>query len=524
MSRRQRPFSPIVEFEHSAFTPYLPTTKKTASYWVLGIIIAIFACRIGFGDRYEPEAVYVLGVSLAWVSFIAPMSIRALQQPSQPFQEWWLTFPLDRRTLVRAKLLASLRLNAHIAAAIWLIVTVHNFSAAVLTESPFHASLGRLWADAASYGLLFAAIVLLITCLATLAPIALHGWYRLLIFPYLVLWGFPMGNLGSLLQGEVQTDRWLQTPMVLLYACAGALLGWILYHVAIVGVAKVAMKGLASHEPGKALVHLHRPASAAQRTVRGRPTAAGFRSLFQLERSRHRSIAANKWLQLVRGILVLAIMVGGYFSLSNSEWIDMIRAILVIPSIFIITHMTLTYANDMGKRRLEWMLGFPYSRLKLAFSRLLAIWATTALWLGGALLAAAVGAGIRYIVNRPDSIGTSNSLYTAAYVLLLFTVYIIFGTLVSHVQYSTAKYPVLSAIGLPFMMLSYVAPMLFNQYVLPESLPTAGVSHSLWIGLGLFAVIGLPFALVLFVISTRGMAFSMLASQAKLARRSGVTK
>jgi hypothetical protein len=140
------------------------------------------------------------------------------------------------------------------------------------------------------------------------------------------------------------------------------------------------------------------------------------------------------------------------------------------------------------------------------------------------MLAAAVGAGIRYVVDRPDSIGTSGNLNAAAYVLLLFITYILIGTLVSHVQYSTAKYPILSVIGLPFMIVSYLAPVLFNHYVLPESLPDSVISHSLWIGLGLFAAIGLPLAFILFVTSTRGMAFSMLESQVKIVKRSGVAK
>jgi hypothetical protein len=217
-------------------------------------------------------------------------------------------------------------------------------------------------------------------------------------------------------------------------------------------------------------------------------------------------------------------MAGGYFSLSHGNWVDMIRAVLIIPSVSLITLLTFSYTNDMSKRRLEWMLGFPYSRLQLAFSRILALWTTSALWIGGAILAAAVGAGIRYAVDRPDSIGTSGNLNAAAYVLLLFITYILFGTLVSHVQYSSDKNPVLSVIGLSFMMVSYLAPMLFNQYVLPESLPDAVISHSLWIGLGLFAAVGLPLAFIMFVISTRGMAFSMLESQVKIVKRSGVAK
>jgi hypothetical protein len=154
----------------------------------------------------------------------------------------------------------------------------------------------------------------------------------------------------------------------------------------------------------------------------------------------------------------------------------------------------------------------------------LALWTTTFLWVGGSLLAAAIGAGIRYVLDRPDTIGTSSNIYDAVYLLLLFSTYIVFGTLVSHVQYSTAKYPVLSIIGLPFMMTSYIAPVLFTQYMLPESLSTVGISHSLWIGLGLFAAIGLPFAVIIFIFATRGMAFSLMESQVKIAQRSGAAK
>lgn len=524
MSQHQRPLSPIVELEHSAFTPYLPTTKKRAAYWVLGIVIAVFACRIGFGDRNEPEAIYLLGACLSWVGFIMPTTIRNLQMQQQPFQEWWLTFPLDRRSLIRARLLALLRLNGHIAAALWIIATIHNFGAAVLTESPFHASTSRLWGDAAAYALLYAAITLFITSLASLLPLLMHSWYRLLLLPYLVIWSFPMGNIGQLLNHQLQPARWQHSDMAVLYALGIALLGWGVYHAAIRGVAKYSMKVLIPREPGKAGVNLHRPASKVQRAVRRSSTASGFRCLLQLERSKHRSIAANKWMRMVRGLMTIIVAAGGYYSLSDSNWVNMIRGILIFPSIFAITLMTLTYTNDMSKRRLEWLLSFPYSRLKIALSRILALWTTTALWVGGALIAAAVGAGIRYIVDRPDSIGTSGSIVDAGYVLLLFVTYIMFGTLISHVQYSSSKYPLLSIIGLPFMMVSYLAPVLFNQYMLPDSLPEDGISHSLWVGLGLFAVIGLPFASVLFIISTRGMAFSMLQSQVKIAERSGVTK
>lgn len=519
MSRSPRPFSPIVEFEHSAYTPYLPTTIRRAAYWALGIIITVLACRIGFGDRSEPEAIYLLGACIGWVSFIAPTSIRAAQMAHQPFQEWWLTFPVDRRTLIRAKQLALLRFNGYFAAALWLIVTIHNFGAAMLTESPFHASMTRLWADTAAYGLLYAAIVLFVTCFALLAPLMMQGWYRLLILLYLVIWILPMGSLGKLINGDMQYARWQHSDMVALYAVGFVLLGWVVYHAAINGVAKYGMKALTPREPGKVGINLHRQPSLVRRAVLRRSTATGFRCLIRLERSKHRSIASNRWMRLTRGILVVGLAIGGYFTLGSNEWSDMVRVILIFPSIFSVTLVSLSYLNDMSKRRIEWLFSFPYSRFKIALSRLFALWLTTILWVGGALIATGVGAGVRYIVQRPELVATTNDIEGAAFLLLAFLTYFLFGTLIIHAQYGAMNNPLLAAIGLPFAMASYLVPTMVNTYILPDSFGVNGISVQWWIGLGITAAIALPLAAYIFVISVRSMANSLMRQQDRLANR-----
>ncbi|GMK40062.1 hypothetical protein PCCS19_31170 [Paenibacillus sp. CCS19] len=520
MSRGPRAFSPIVEFEHSAYNRYLPTTKRRAAFWIFGIVITVLASRIAFGDRNEPEAIYLLGACLSWIAFIMPPGIRAIQSAHQPFQEWWLTFPLDRRTLIRAKLLAALRFNSYFAAAMWLIATIHNSGAAMLTESPFHASTARLWADAAAYALLYAAIVLFVTCFAALVPMMMNGWFRLLLLPFIVVWSFPMGNLGKLMNNDyLLPARWQQSDMAVLYAIGLALLGWGVYHAAINGVAKYGMKALTPRTSDNIGINSRRNPSLAQRAVRKRSAAIGFRSLIQLERSKHRSIASNKWMRLIRGILAIGLAIGGYAALQDNEWVDMVRVILIFPSMITVTLVSLLYLNDMSKRRIEWIFSFPYSPFKIALSRLIALWTTTLLWVGGALLAAGIGAGIRYFVQRPDIIATMKDIEGAGYLLLAFLTYFLFGTLVIHAQYGSMRNPLLAALGLPFAMVSYLVPTMINTYVLPVSFGDNGVASHWWIGLGITAVIAIPFALYIFVIAARNMANSLLNSQARVPGR-----
>lgn len=520
MNRHHRTFSPIVAFEHSAYSPYLPITKRRAAYWIFGIIITVLACRAAFGHRSEPEAIYLLGACLSWIAFIMPTSIRSIQSAHQPFQEWWLTFPLDRRTLIRAKLLASLRLNGYIAAASWLIATIHNFGAAMLTESPFHASIGRLWADAGAYGLLYAAIVLFITSITALVPLMLNGWFRFILLPYILIWSLPMGNLGKLINNDyLMPARWQQSDMAFLYAIGLALLGWGVYHAAINGVAKYGMKGLTPRESGKAGVNPRRQPSLIQRADRSRSAATGFRCLIQLERSKHRSIASNKWMRLARGILAIGLAIGGYFALRENEGVNMVRVILIFPSVFAVTLITISYANDISKRRMEWIFSFPYSPFKIALSRLLAMWTTALLWVGGALIAAGIGAVVRYIVQRPDVIATTNDIEGASFLLIAFLTYFMFGTLIIHAQYGNMKNPLLAAIGLPFAMVSYLVPTMINMYVLPDSFGENGVAPHWWIGLGITAAIAIPFASYIFIASVRTITTSMLSSQARVAGR-----
>jgi len=513
MSSIRRTFNPIVELEHSAYTPYLPTTKRRAAYWIFSIIITVLACRIAFGDHSEPEAIYMLGACLSWIVFVMPPGIRAMQLSQQPFQEWWLTFPLDRRTLIRAKLLASLRFNSYFAAAMWLIAALHNSGAAMLTDSPFHASAARLWADAAAYALVYAAIVVFVTCFAALVPMMMNCWFRLLLLSYLVAWTLPMGSLGKLLNNDsLLPARWLQSDMAVLYAIGLALLGWGVYHAAINGVAKYGMKSLTPRETGKVGVNV-------QRAVRRRSAVSGFRCLIQLERSKHRSIASNKWMRLTRGILAIGLAIGGYAALQNNEWVEMVRVILIFPSIFSITLITLSYMQDINKRRIEWIFSFPYSPFKIALSRLLAWWITAFLWVAGALTAAGIGAVVRYFVQRPDVIATTNDIEGASFFLLVYLIYFLFGTLVIHAQYGNMKNPLLAAVGLPFAMVSYLIPTIINKYVLPDSFGENGVAPHWWIGLGITAAAALPFALYIFIIAVRNLTISLLNSQARVPGR-----
>ncbi|MNG30633.1 hypothetical protein D3C84_1162850 [compost metagenome] len=71
------------------------------------------------------------------------------------------------------------------------------------------------------------------------------------------------------------------------------------------------------------------------------------------------------------------------------------------------------------------------------------------------------------------------------------------------------------------MMFTYMGPMLFNQFIIPESLVETGISESRWIWLALYAAIGIPLSWGAFVLGSKGIATTLYIAQARM-RKQGI--
>lgn len=66
--------------------------------------------------------------------------------------------------------------------------------------------------------------------------------------------------------------------------------------------------------------------------------------------------------------------------------------------------------TEANKRRLAWMLSFPYSRRLLLGARLLAVWLSILKWFSGVLLAYGAGIGMRAVMDGPIAYPRGNAV------------------------------------------------------------------------------------------------------------------
>ncbi|WP_127530904.1 hypothetical protein [Paenibacillus kobensis] len=510
---------PLLKMEMRAFTSYMPTSKNSAGIWAIGTLLAIIVCRLAFADRYTPEQIYLLGAVLLWIAAFTITFTRILMLPQNAFREWWLTLPVPRETLVHARMLGSLPLTGCFAAALWLVATVHSVLTSAITDSPLYADGDRIIGAALAYAALYAAITILITFIAMLVMIAMQGWRQWLLPLFFSIWCIPTVGLGVLYITHPDSP-WLAAGRVWLYSAGAFLLIPLVRRLCLNLIPKYGFDWIIAK---RSLLggHALRASFLSSRTKAQRPNARGFKSLYALERSVFRNISAIRWVRMVYGILVLGTTAGGFITLEDDNWVQLIRALIVIPGIFTVTMLTLRFNLDINKRRLEWVLTFPYSRLTVMLSRLLAAWATSGIWLGGLAGGMALGAAARYLFVRPEHFGSHTAVLCGVYMIAMYFVYIISSSLASTLTYGYGNRQWLAYVSIPILMLAYMGPMLFNQFIMPESLIQSGISESRWVGLALYAVIGLPLSWGAFVLGSKGIATTLYMIQARQ-RKQGI--
>jgi len=510
----------LLRMEYRGYHAYMPATTKTAGRWALFILLAVIASRIALGGSYSPEQIYMLGAALVWMTTYTLSALRAFALPENPFREWWLTLPLPRKTLVRAHMLGALPFSGCLAAAVWLIATAHNALEAAAAESALYADADRLIGAAFAFAILYAALAMLFTFAGMLITVAMQGWRQLCILAFLLLWGIPTSAIGLLTEIGPE-NPWLSPLHAAIYAAAALALAAAVYRLCLYVIPRYGFQWIAVRRTGRSGHSARAFLGTAAQSKAERTDARGFRSLYQLERSAFRSVSGRPLVRLVYAVIAAGMAAGGYFSLPNDQWVEMVRALLVIPGIFIVTIVSLRFNFDTAKRRLEWVLVFPYSRVALMLSRMLGAWVTASIWLGGLALATGLGALVRFLVDRPANIGSSNALGGAAFMLAVLLAYVIVGSLLSVFQYGYGNMEWLGILSVPIMIIIFMGPMLVNQFFLPEDLVQSGITERQWLLLAASAIVSLPLAWQAFVFGSRRIGATMYLIHEKQRKRGG---
>ncbi|WP_127570716.1 hypothetical protein [Paenibacillus xylaniclasticus] len=503
--------SPLLAMEMRTFTSFMPMSKFTAGIWASGILLLLIACRIGFGERYEPEQIYALGGIFVWITVYSISIIRVLSLPQNPFREWWLTMPLSRKALIRAHMLGSLPLSGCFSAALWLIATLHNTLSAGITDSPLYAGTDQIINAAISYAVFYAALTVLLTFVPMLMMTVMKGWRQSFLLLFFAMWILPTGSLGTFYITQ-PSSSWLDAEHVWLYTAVTLLLIPLVYSLCLHLIPKYGidwtLSKLAILGSDRLQMSLHSSHAKMQRS-----STSGFRSLYTLEKSFFRSLTSTWWFRTIYTFVLLLVALGAYFSLENDEWVEMLRAIILLPSIVTALSPFFRLTADISKRRLEWVLSSPYSRITIMLSRLVAAWTTSAIWVSGLAAGMALGAAARWLFDRPEQFGAEQAVLNAIYVIALYMVYVVSSSLVSMMPYAYDIRIWLGIASAPLLVIAYAGPMLFNQYVLPESLMMNEISRSNWIGLVLYALIALPLSWATFVAASKGLSTSMYITQ-----------
>ncbi|MDI4644245.1 hypothetical protein [Cohnella hashimotonis] len=474
----------LLTLEWRAYRSMLPRDAASLAYWALALAALLVASLLFFGDGFSAESVFALGALLVLLISLYTGGGMAMTVWENGFREWWLSVPVSRHSLVKAKLIAACGIQYVSAAGIWLVCLGHGAVGFAGQAEAGTTLAGDEFASLAlAHALLYAALV----PIGTFAGYSLlgmyYGWRRWLLIPWIAILILPFSLFG--LVSNLQTDAtpYLGAGPVVLYAIVGLMLAALAYRACLWLAVHYGMRDLARHRPGS---------FAGMGGKRGRQDAAvksgrvgtGFSALYALERSRYAYWSSIKPVRLIYAGFLLLAGVGGYFGARDPMGLlSALRAMLVIPCIFPLLAITIQMSHEGNKRRLEWWLGLPYPRHRLLLARFIALWAFVLRAAGGllAILFAGVALsgreGLAYF-SHVDRIGS---------IFYLLTAYLLCGLIVSalaFVQASTLRSSIFGWLYMPVWLTIYFLPGTLMLWAVPETLLAARIGLIYWIRLG----------------------------------------
>lgn len=516
----------LLELEWRHYRHFLPYSRKGALAWA-GFMGAALIASLGFLDHSgSVESRFVLGFMFAAVIGSTLAIGQSMTIWESPFKDWWLALPYPRRSLIRAKALAAMRMQLHVVAALWLVCLLDGAvrsAAGSVPDGPVGA--GRLIADALAYGALYAAAVPLFVG----AGFALLGMYygrrRWLLIPFLVFLMLPYGLFGFVSDGEATLRRWMSAEFAFLYALAALAVAWLVYHGMLRFVARYGMPELSRHRAGAASFtskNGKEGRTGEGEAPRYRARGRGFPALYALERSRFRHFASMKAVRIVYGALLALLAIGGFFlSMYRDSMTALLQSLFIVFFVVPIPILGTLNQHEANKRRLDWWLCLPYGRTTLLWARLSAVWSSALRWIAGCLTAFYAGAFAQELaLGRWDPSWRLDGVLLAYLVL----VYLVGGFLLSCImqgQPYSFRSRLATWVYTPLTFLLFFAPIAVNNWLVTDRVRLEGVDPYRWGLFGLIVLVGSPLAYAGFRTGAKWMHLYLLNTSDAVLRRRG---
>ncbi|MEK0315380.1 hypothetical protein [Cohnella sp. 56] len=479
-TRAERAERTLLRLEWHGYRSFMPRDGVSIAYWGVSIVILLAAAIIFLGDAFSIESVFALGALLVFLIALYMGGGLAMTVWEYRFKEWWICLPVSRQSLVKAKIIAACGMQYVVAGGIWLAcVGCGVIRWGSQDDAGVMIGGGSLVAIALSYGLLYAALVLLGVSAGYSLLGMYYGWRRWLLVPWLLIFISPFILFGLLT--TIQPE-YLAPSRVTAYAFIGVVAAALTYRFCTALVANYGIRDLSRHKPGSLAGLWTRRTSAAQTVGQGK-IGTGFAAVYALERSRFKYWTSVKPARIAYAVLLLLAGIGGYFGARDPlELLNALRALLVIPCIIPSVIVMSMMSYEASKRRLEWWLGLPYPREKLLLARFLAIWAFMGRGVGGvlALMAVGVAAGGR---GKPSYFTEGAHIGGVAYLLAAYALCGLVVTTLVFAQFYMQRSVLLTWIYAPVSFAIYFLPGLLNRWVVTEELLSSRVGTGYWIGL-----------------------------------------
>lgn len=424
--------------EASFFRPWMIGNQRSQYLQIAGIVLIMLAGSLFlFHDTNNLERYFLTGIGFSWFALSYLSMLRVAFIANGSLQEWWLTLPYPRFSLVIGKAAGVLCAGIHFIVYTLLVMTAHCLIATSQGwMQPFDM---QAFFRAASLFLLYSCIGLPCTvAIGMLSLLFQVGWARIGLGVLFTI--VPIMLVGWMFAAETNAPVASMVPMV----SAIVLIGWplallLLWVAATLGLKRLGNARYSYEGAGSSLKQPHQSVQQAQSTAKQSlirtqlqngiqakaKRTTPFWTLVRLEQTRYRWIGrkASRKAKFIAYPLMMILLIISYCSGSDFEDVLFLQNILLTLSYPVIVVYALAGLHyDLQKGQGEWWLTFPHSRLLLLGSRLFAFFTSMLSYLGLAFLLAAIGVTIRSlsqpILGEHWIFIGSNFLYAAAPTLL----------------------------------------------------------------------------------------------------------
>jgi hypothetical protein len=484
----------LSDLEFSRFRNGLPGLgKKRIGLGIVYFLLLLMGSFYMFRNHESPQLLFaVVALMLLWIMMFAAL-LNIIAFTANPRQVWWLTFPYPRLTLVYAKVAALTRLGMSIGALLLAVCMVHygiavslnlmqpipvkELSATVLTDIVFTAAALPV----------FIAMGLMIVTLY-------RGWARWGIIPYIIVLQAPIILTGMLMDLSDAQLSLISPSYVWLYILGVVVAGWPLTYLMLRASAHKGVHNLSDAVMRTKLSFGEKQTAPTSHDKSVALPKNSVVSLYLLERTRYVYYESLKPVRLAFYAFLLLLAVGAFISAGDpGALLELSQFLFLFPVLAANIWAMNINSYEMHKKRVQWWLGFPYSRIVLLLARLAAIWVTAIRYMIAISAAFWVGAAARMILHPVDSVHLQTIGLWFLYAVLIYTVSLTTTLGLMQVVHYFMKSTFLLILIAPLYFFVALEAQIINNYLFPKN-PDTSAGPSDWTWPWMLLVVGLPLA------------------------------